>query len=137
MSLIRINRNPSARQLLAFALAWLALLGLAGWRTWLRGRHPAAEAAWALAAAVPLAGLLSPRLLRWVYLALSYAAYPAGFAVSRIVLALVYYLALAPIGLTMRLLGYDPLLRRFDPAARSYWTARGGAKPADSYFQQY
>jgi len=137
MSLIRLNRNPGGRQLVVFAVAWLAVLGLLGWRSWLRGRHPAAEAIWALAAAVPLAGLLSPRLLRWVYVALSYATYPIGYAVSRVVLALVYYLALTPIGLTMRLFGHDPLLRRFDPAARSYWTARGGAKPAESYFQQY
>jgi Saxitoxin biosynthesis operon protein SxtJ len=137
MSLIRINRNPSGRQLLAFGLAWLALLGLLGWRSWLRGMHPAAEAAWALAAAVPLAGLFRPRLLRWVYLALSYATYPIGFAASRVVLALVYYLALTPIGLTMRLFGHDPLFRRFDPSARSYWVARGGAKSAESYLQQY
>ncbi len=137
MSLIRINRNPSGRQLLVFALAWLALLGLLGWRSWSRGRHAGAEAAWALAAAVPLAGLLSRRLLRCTYLAMSFATYPIGLAVSRIVLALVYYLALTPIGLTMRLLGHDPLLRRFDPAARSYWTARGGARSPESYFQQY
>jgi len=137
MSLIRINKNPSGRQLLVFSLAWLALLGLSGWRSWLRGRLPAAEALWILAAVIPLSGMLSRRPVRWIYLALSYATYPIGFAVSRVVLALVYYLALAPIGLTMRLFGYDPLFRRFDPAARSYWTDRIAARPTESYFQQY
>jgi hypothetical protein len=36
----------------------------------------------------------------------------------------------------MRLFKYDPLARKFDPAARSYWTPRGKAKPAESYFNQ-
>lgn len=136
MSLIRINRNPGRRQLLVFGLAWLAVLGLLGWESWHRGRHPAAEAAWVIAAAVPLAGLISPAFLRYVYLATSYATYPVGFAVSHLVLALVYYLALTPIGLTMRLFRHDPLSRRFDPEAQSYWVRRGGPRPAESYFQQ-
>jgi len=136
MSLIRINKNPSRRQLRVFGLAWLVFLGLLGWESWLRGRHSAAEAAWALAAVVPLAGLLSPRFLRSVHLAMSYATYPIGFVVSRVVLALVYYLALTPIGLTMRLFRYDPLSRRFDPKARSYWIRRDATKTTESYFQQ-
>jgi fatty acid desaturase len=136
MSLIRINRNPSGRQLLAFGLAWLAFLGLLGWESWLRGRHSAAEIAWTLAAAVPVAGLLSRGLLRLVYLAMSYATYPIGFVLSRILLALVYYLALTPIGLTMRLFRYDPLYRRFDPNAKSHWERRTGTKTAESYFDQ-
>lgn len=136
MSFIRINRNPSRRQLLVFGLAWLAFTGVLGWESWLRGRHGAAAIAWTLAATVPLGGLLCPRFLRYVFVAMSYATYPVGFAVSRILLALVYYLALTPIGLTMRLLRYDPLTRRFDPGARTYWVRRGAAKPAESYFDQ-
>jgi|SRR5271157_4718079 len=135
--LIRFNKNPTSRQLLAFAAAWLVLLGLLGSQTWFRGRHSAAEAAWALAVLVPLAGLLSRRFLRFAYLLLSYATFPIGFVVSHVVLALVYYLALTPIGLTMRLFRYDPLFRRFDPKAQSYWIRRGGTKPPATYFQQY
>jgi hypothetical protein len=136
MSLFRINRNPSRRQLLVFGLAWLAFVGLLGWRAWSRGSRSAAELAWILAVAVPLAGLASPGFLRGVYVGLSYATYPIGFVVSRILLALVYYLALTPIGLIMRLFRHDPLSRRFDPTARSYWIRRDGAKPAESYFNQ-
>jgi len=136
MSLIRINKNPSRRQLRVFGLAWLVFLGLLGWESWYRGRHSAAEAAWALAAVVPLAGLLSPRFLRSVYLAMSYATYPIGFVVSRVVLALAYYLALTPIGLAMRLFGHDPLSRRFDPKAPSYWIRRDATKTPESYFRQ-
>jgi hypothetical protein len=136
MTLFPINKNPSDRQLIVFGLAWLVFLGLLGWESWAHGRYVAGEIAWILAGAVPLVGLLSPGLLRLVYLALSYATYPIGFVVSRVLLALVYYLALTPIGLTMRLFRYDPLSRRFDAKAESYWTRRDEAKPAESYFNQ-
>ena len=136
MPLIRINRNPSGRQLAVFGLAWLGILGVAGWACWIRGRHGAAGIAWTLAAMVPLAGLADRRALRLVYVGLSLATYPIGFVVSHVVLALVYYLVLTPIGLAMRLLGRDPLNRRFDPKAASYWTARGPERPAEDYFHQ-
>ncbi len=136
MSLIRINRNPSDRQLSVFALAWLLFLGILGAQAWHRGHLTAAKVAWGLAGAVPLTGLLNRESLRRVYLALSYATYPIGFVVSRVLLALVYYLALTPIGLTMRLFRYDPLARRFDRGASSYWTPRQAPPTPESYFNQ-
>jgi len=136
MPLIRINRNPGARQLAVFALAWLAFGGVMGWVLWSRGRHPAAEFAWVLAAGVPLAGAGSPKVLRWAYLGLSYATYPVGFVVSYVALAVLFFGVITPAGIVMRLLRYDPLARRFDPGARSYWLSRPGKKPAESYFNQ-
>jgi Saxitoxin biosynthesis operon protein SxtJ len=136
MPLIRINRNPSGGQLRVFALAWLGILGVAGWISWFHGRNTVAAIAWILAAAVPLAGLADRRALRLVYVGLSLATYPVGFVVSHAVLALVYFLILTPIGLAMRLFGRDPLARRFDPRASSYWIPRGPERPAENYFRQ-
>lgn len=47
-----------------------------------------------------------------------------GRIVSPIVLFLVYVIAVVPTGLIMRLSGKDPLNRRFDAAAKSYWILR-------------
>ena len=132
MSLLRLNRNPSSRQLIVFGLAWLGLLALAGGRYWWRSRHPAAEITWTLAVVIPLAGLICPRLLRHLYVGLSHATYPIGYVVSHVVLALAYYLVLTPVGLTMRLFRYDPLTRRFEPMAPSYWKPRETMKTAES-----
>lgn len=136
MSLIRINRNPRKGQLTVFALAWLVILAVLGMEAWHHGRHTAAEVAWGLAAIVPVAGAARPGWLRLLYLGLSYTSYPIGFAVSHVALALVYYLALTPIGLTMRLFGHDPLNRRPDPKAQSYWVKKDGPKPVETYFEQ-
>jgi hypothetical protein len=141
MSLIRIEKNPSGRQLLVFGSAWLVFFGGWGLAAWMRGRHNTGEILWTSGAIVPLAGVASRKLLRHAYVGLSYATYPVGFVVSHLVLALVYFLALTPIGLTMRrltmrLLGHDPLTRNFEPGARTYWKPREKTKPADSYFNQ-
>ena len=136
MSLVRITKTPSARQLLVFAASWLVFLGALGLAGWARGRHRHAEVLWCLATALPLAGLASRRILRVAFVGLSYATYPVGIVVSNVILALVYYLALTPIGLTMRLFRYDPLARSFDPKAKSYWIPRKTNKPAESYFKQ-
>lgn len=136
MPLIRINKNPSDRQLTVFGAAWWAVLGLLGWRLRSKGFDTLHVAVWILAIGVPLAGLISRPFIRMVYLGLTYATYPIGYAVSRVLLAVVYYLALTPIGLTMRLFRYDPLARRLDPESSSYWIRREGSKTAESYFNQ-
>jgi hypothetical protein len=136
MPLIRINRNPNGRQLLVFGLAWLAFGGILGLKLRLHGHGSVAEAAWILAAGVPLAGAFNPGLLRRIYLGLSYTTYPLGLVVSFLFLAVAYYLVLTPIGLAMRLFHYDPLSRRFDSKAKSYWQRRTPAKSVESYFRQ-
>ena len=48
-----------------------------------------------------------------------------------------YYLVLTPIGLIRRISGRDPLHRRFDRDADSYWIARKPASDTKRYFRQY
>ena len=136
MSIIRINRDPSPRQLAVFAATWLAFFALLGAIPALREAWAAAAMSWTAAAVVPAVGWPFPALLRWSYLAMCYLAFPVGFCVSHAVLAFVYFGAIAPIGLAMRAVGYDPLQRRFDRAAPSYWIPRGPAATADRYFRQ-
>jgi hypothetical protein len=58
--------------------------------------------------------------------------------VSHVVLAIVYYLVVTPIGLVMRLVGYDAMKRRFDGEATTYWVHRpDNAADAKSYFRQF
>ena len=50
--------------------------------------------------------------------------------VSPIVMGVVFYTTVAPIGLFMRFAGKDPLRLKFDSAARSYWIERDPPGPA-------
>jgi hypothetical protein len=58
--------------------------------------------------------------------------------VSPVVLGIIFYLCIAPIGFFMRLSGKDPLRRRYEPAADSYWIKRvPPGPPPDSFKNQF
>lgn len=138
MGLIRINKNPSRKQLAVFGLTWLVFFGVVGGIVLARTHVLwAGIAVWLAAALVPAIGLLAPPFLRIVYLALCYAAAPIGVVVSLALLAVVYYGVVTPMGWLMRALGHDPMARRFDPDAETYWVPRTPPEGAERYFRQF
>jgi hypothetical protein len=136
MSLIRISKHPNGRQLLVFGIAWAGFFGVLGRSCWQHGLPALAATLGILAAGVPLAGLVSRPVLRLAFVGLSYATYPIGVVISYVVLAFTYFVALTPIGLIMRGFGHDPLARKFDPEATTYWVTRPKAKAPETYFKQ-
>ena len=66
-----------------------------------------------------------------------YAVYPIGWTVSHLALAVVYYLVVTPIGLLMRLFGRDPMRRKFDPSATTYWQPHESPDEPERYFRQF
>jgi hypothetical protein len=87
---------------------------------------------WALiaAAAFLLAALALPRVLAplsqlWLKFGLFLHA-----CISPIIMGLVFYTTVTPIGLVRRLLGQDPLRLRFDRGAVTYWIERHPPGPA-------
>ena len=87
-----------------------------------------------------LLGLLAPGALKplqkiWMGLGLV-----LGFFVSRIILAIIFFGVITPIGLLMKLSGKDILDKRMDKGKASYWLPRADAKqarPKASYENQY
>ncbi len=140
MSMIAIDRDPSARTLRQFGWIWLGFLTLFGGIAWWKHLPTVAIVLWALALLVPLIGWWQLRFMRLVFLGMSFLAWPIGTVVSHVLLAAVFYLVLTPIGLIMRVVGYDPMHRRFDPEATSYWVERddGDEQPGPKrYFRQF
>jgi hypothetical protein len=138
MKLVEINRNPTRRDLNLFGAAWLVFFAAAGFVLWRRGAGvPLAALAWTAAATVPAVGWTAPRFMRLMYLGMSYLGLPAGWAISLILMAVVYYAVLTPIGLVMRLLKHDPLTRTFPGGAMSYWRPRQPPRDASRYFRQF
>ena len=60
-----------------------------------------------------------------------------GWILSSVVLAVLYYLVLTPIGVLLRLTGYDPMKRRFDRTAKTYWLPRNSDTETERYFKQF
>jgi len=139
MSMIQINRNPTLRELRQFGFIWMGFVAFFGAVAWFKFGNPSlARGLWIASIAVPLLGWAMPSFMRLVFVGMSYLAWPIGFVVSHVVLALVYYGVLTPIGLLMRLFGYDSMKREFDPEAETYWVKRPVAEvDAKSYFRQF
>jgi hypothetical protein len=110
-----------------------AVIGL--WpRVW-RGEPPRL---WALALAVLLVGfgLVLPRALRHPYRGWMALGHALGWINSRILLGLVFYLIVTPMGIVMRLSGRDPMRRGFDREAPSYRIGRE-ARPGTHMRRQF
>ncbi len=97
-----------------------------------------ANGLWVAAVVVPVIGWIAPAFMRMVFVGMSVAAWPIGFVVSHVVLAMVYYLVMTPIGVAMRLFGYDPMTRKRESSGGSFWVERTeGARRPESYFRQF
>ena len=137
MALLDVNWNPSRRELKQFALLWIGFFALIGvYLLWARESLGAAAACWVVAT-LGIVGYLLPGILRPVYILWMALALPIGWTISHLLLLMVYYLVLTPIGFSMRLLGYDPLNRDFDPSAKSYWIPHDPSSEPSRYFKQF
>jgi hypothetical protein len=135
---MHVNFRPSRRELVLFGAVWLVFFGAAGGLVvWRGGPWTAGAALWAAAALVPAIGWAAPGFMRIVYVGMACAAFPIGLVVSLLALTGVYYLVFTPIGLALRVCGYDPMGRRFDASADSYWVPRPSEEKPDRYFRQF
>ena len=137
MAVIPINKNPSRRDLTIFGWLFLAFAGVVGLMFLWRAHAPGvARAVWIAGAVITAVFFAVPPLRKPIYLAWIYVTYPIGFVLSHVILAIVYYLVFTPIGLVMRLFGHDPMTRRFDRSAKSYWVEHDPHTSVERYFHQ-
>jgi len=139
MSVVQINLQPTQRQLVHFGFIWMGFVAFFGVVAMFRFHEPIlARALWVAAVVVPVIGWTVPRFMRAIFIGMSFLAWPIGYVVSHVVLALVYYGVVTPIGLLTRLFGYDSMQRRFDREAASYWVERSPEAAATKrYFRQF
>ncbi|MBT3200336.1 MAG: hypothetical protein HN350_10515 [Phycisphaerales bacterium] len=135
--MIEINKNPTRRTLRQFALIGGVFAAIVGYLALASAGHwISASIVWAIGALVAILGLVKPKYVRGIYLGASYMTAPIGIVVSLIVLGIVYYGVVTPIGIVMRLLGRDAMNRRPDPAVETYWLQRHES-PQERYFRQF
>ncbi|MDE3066690.1 MAG: hypothetical protein KGJ60_03975 [Verrucomicrobiota bacterium] len=128
--------NPTARALRQFAAVWLALFATLAWRALAHG-HRAAGLALAVAALPALAGLVKPRVVRWLFIVATVAAFPVGWAATQAALAVLFYLVLTPVALLFRWRGRDLLQLRRRSERASYWIERGEAPKPERYLKPF
>ncbi len=84
-------------------------------------RHHAVLAwPWLIAALLWILALAAPAALRYLHRGWTRLGEALGWLNTRVILSLLYIIAVVPIGLLIRLTGRDPMKRKFDSAASSY-----------------
>ena len=83
---------------------------------------------WTLSSVFLIVSLIHPKLLSGIYIAWMKIGHVLGWINTRIILSLLFFGLLTPIGLVLRLLGKDPLLKKIDP---NVFTYRKSCKPIE------
>jgi hypothetical protein len=138
MAVIQIKKDPSPRELAWFGLLLLIFCGVIGALARWRFDSPGAgNVLWIVGVVLCAVYYALPFLRRWMFVGWMYIAFPIGWTISHILLLITYYLVFTPVGLIMRLTGRDPMNRRFEPDARTYWVEHNPGAEASRYFRQY
>lgn len=128
------QRPPSARDLTILALLFTGVACVVGlYYLFLRG----ASTGWYWIGAGAALGSLRviPPVFRFIYRVWVSFSVVIGYFVSRLILVLVFLIVMIPTGLLMRVLGKDPMDRKWEPDASSYWITR--APTEDQSVERY
>jgi len=117
-------KEVKKKDLRQFGIVLGFVLGLVGAIHFLKGHTNVYP--WFLGAAgiALLLGVFMPWLLKPVFHGFTRVAHAIGWFNTRVILTLVYYVILTPIGLLMKVFRKDPLDRRVGGDAESYWIKR-------------
>jgi hypothetical protein len=145
--MIEINWQPDDRTMRQFggiALLGFGLIAFLAWNEKLvfsgglgAARPMVAGGFAALGALSALFSLVAPQANKPIYLGLTLLSYPIGFVLSYVIMGFLFYGLITPLGLVLRATGHDPMNRRFDREASTYWSDPRPRRGKDSYFRQF
>ncbi len=111
-----------------YGLTMAVALGLIGAAMRFVGHHPQrAFWTWIAAGAFLVLGLAAPRTLRGMHRVWMGLAFVLGWFVSRIILSVIFFGIITPIGVVMKIAGKDVLSEKIDRNAATYWITRDPA----------
>lgn len=145
--MIEIDWRPDDRTLRHFGLIALVgfgfLAALAWWELLIfsfglgEARAPIAGTFATLGLLSALFSLVAPRANWPIYLGLTLLSYPIGFVLSYVIMGFLFFVMITPVGLFFRITGKDPLHRKLDLEAASYWVDPRPRRGKESYFRQF
>ena len=86
---------------------------------------------------VGITGLLHPLIIVPIYRGWMIVVFPIGFLISHLLMGIVYFGVITPIGIYRRIRYPDSLQRTFNREATTYWEPVSKADSTESYFRQF
>jgi hypothetical protein len=127
------------RTLRQFAGLCVVIFGALFGLSWYRSQGSPRVAAWVgfiLACLIGLPGLINVGWIRPVFWAATTVTRPIGHLTGKLVLALIFFGVVTPLGWIFRLIGRDPLERRLAETP-SYWVPISVPQDVRRYVHQY
>ncbi|HZN04217.1 MAG TPA: SxtJ family membrane protein [Candidatus Polarisedimenticolia bacterium] len=131
-----MEETVPSKTLRSFGLLVGGVWGLIGLWPLVWRREPPRLWALGLMAVLVGLGLVFPQALRQPYRGWMALGHALGWINTRILLGLVFYLLVTPMGFVMRLFGRDPMRRGFDASAKTYRIGRE-ARPGSHMRHQF
>lgn len=133
-----VTTTPSQRMLRQFAALWLLFFGgMAVWRLWNGDQGTFTTLLGVLGFGLGIVGLSFPSAMRYVFTGWMIVAFPIGWTVSRVALALTFFGVFTPMALLFRLNGRDALGLHKDLRDGSYWRKTHPDQKASDYLRQF
>ena len=134
-----ITKAPARKTLRQFAALFLVFfVGLGAYHAFRAGAWSTSDAVLAaLGVVVGLLGLIQPAAIRWVYTGWLVAAFPIGWTVSQLMLAVLFYGVFTPVAAVFRIMKRDALRLTRPPRTDTFWTTKSQATDSREYLQQF
>lgn len=130
----KLDRSPWALRRFGLTVG-LVILSLSCFLLWRHG-----GVGWPLVSigtVLLLAAGLAPLTLKWVHGPWVIVSFILGWIVTSVLLTIVFFLAVTPIGLLQRLFGKCMIEVAFRPNTASYWQARTTRPMPEDYEKQF
>lgn len=135
MSLNKLNREPSDRELRAFGLVQFVVALMLVYATELSAIL--AMPLVVVTAITAVVGYYFPARLKWNFVGFSLLTYPLGWLVSHAIMFTLFFFIFFPIAVILRVFHRTPLKIEPRPQLDSYWKKSDLTTDKRSYIKQY
>ena len=129
----QLDRSPAALRRFGWTVGGV-LLSLGALLIW---RHRAVGwPGFVIGAGILLTAFLAPRALKYFHRIWMTVALAMGWIMTNVILTLVFFLVVTPIGLLQRLFAKPAVNLAFKAGASSYWERRPGGQPTPAEYER-
>ena len=118
-----------------FGMTMGIILAVMGFYLLWKGRNYS-EYVFILAAAFLITGFIFPSVLKPVYKAWMVVAVMMGFMMTKIIMVIIFYMIVTPIGIIASIIGKNFLDMKIDKKAKSYWMVRKTVRTEKSDYEK-
>ena len=133
-----MTKEATKKQLRTFGITLALVLIIFGFIQFLKGNIFIYKCLFGLAFVTLTTAFLIPIVIKPLYIGALYLSHALGWFNTRLILGILFYLIFTPIAMIFRIIGRDPLERKFDKNAPSYWKIRKATEfDKSNYERQY